>query len=112
MGRECKACCDKTGTECVPHGWHGPGLGDNYCNSTWCTDGVMASTLMMCLGGGDDPYTGYRVDFTAAEEANKIVPGLFSRTFYGVIDPEKAKNLTDAEIEELGKIQGVYTEQL
>ncbi|MBG18189.1 MAG: hypothetical protein CMB77_07560, partial [Euryarchaeota archaeon] len=42
------SCVNLPGTQIVPDGWTGDGVGTNYCNTCVCTDGKMACTRTLC----------------------------------------------------------------
>ncbi|SVA98635.1 uncharacterized protein METZ01_LOCUS151489, partial [marine metagenome] len=43
-----QAACKLTGGETVESGWTGEDTGNNYCNSCFCTNGVLGCTKMGC----------------------------------------------------------------
>ena len=40
--------CTLSGGETVENGWSGEDTGDNYCNSCFCSNGVLGCTKMAC----------------------------------------------------------------
>ena len=44
----CRKQCRLSDGTVVPHGWSGPGAGDNWCNKCSCADGALACTRATC----------------------------------------------------------------